>query len=159
MDITSSKLRNVLGDQRLAVLLSTYQSGVARGERYPLLVDLAAFTNSSLVILAGRLLRKRCRSELIGSRKKARSALQSGFPETFTSLGGNQFVDSDAIGHWATWLHTDLISAIEANYPVRQAAFAQPYLVNRAEGLARCIRHSITVSFGVLLLPLGRYGI
>ena len=47
------------------------------------------------------------------------------FPETFTSLGGNQFVDSDAIGHWATWLHTDLISAIEANYPVRQAAFAR----------------------------------
>ena len=49
MDITSSQLRNVLGDpetRRVAIYVSERCSH--GGERYPLLVDLAAFTNSSL---------------------------------------------------------------------------------------------------------------
>ena len=49
MDITSSKLRNVLGDpetRRVAIYVSERCS--LGSDRYPLFVDLAAFTNSSL---------------------------------------------------------------------------------------------------------------
>ena len=29
-------------------------------------------------------------------------------PDTFTSLGGNQFIDSQTMGNWGTWLKEDL---------------------------------------------------
>ena len=31
-------------------------------------------------------------------------------PDTFTSLGGNQFVNSEIIGNWGSWLSQDLRS-------------------------------------------------
>ncbi|MBT5184896.1 MAG: enterochelin esterase [Euryarchaeota archaeon] len=39
-------------------------------------------------------------------------------PDTFTSLGGNQFVDSAIVGDWGTWLNTDLRNEISSRYDV-----------------------------------------
>ena len=39
-------------------------------------------------------------------------------PDTFTSLGGNQFIDSEIMGHWGEWLRTDLREQIMQKYDV-----------------------------------------
>jgi S-formylglutathione hydrolase FrmB len=39
-------------------------------------------------------------------------------PDCFTSLGGNQYIDSAALGGWARFLTGDMIPAIEARFPV-----------------------------------------
>ena len=37
-------------------------------------------------------------------------------PDTFTSLGGNQFVDTPVLGNWSAWLSTDLKKSIIERY-------------------------------------------
>ena len=39
-------------------------------------------------------------------------------PDTFTSLGGNQFIDSSIVGDWGTWLKDDLRNEIKSRYDV-----------------------------------------
>jgi S-formylglutathione hydrolase FrmB len=39
-------------------------------------------------------------------------------PDTFTSLGGNQFIDSDIVGDWGSWLNDDLRREISSRYDV-----------------------------------------
>ena len=39
-------------------------------------------------------------------------------PDTFTSMGGNQFIDSEIIGDWGSWLNDDLRREINSRYDV-----------------------------------------
>ena len=39
-------------------------------------------------------------------------------PDTFTSLGGNQFIDSEIMGDWGAWLSTDLISELRSKFKI-----------------------------------------
>ena len=39
-------------------------------------------------------------------------------PDTFTSLGGNQFVDAETMGKWGTWLREDLRSELDSRYKI-----------------------------------------
>ena len=39
-------------------------------------------------------------------------------PDTFTSLGGNQFIDSKIVGDWGSWLRDDLRNEISSRYDV-----------------------------------------
>ena len=39
-------------------------------------------------------------------------------PDTFTSLGGNQFIDSDTMGKWGSWLKDDLRSELNSRYDI-----------------------------------------
>ncbi|WP_417670477.1 alpha/beta hydrolase [Roseibium sp.] len=38
------------------------------------------------------------------------------FPDCFTRLGGNQYIDSAAMGPWATFLTTDMLDAVETRF-------------------------------------------
>ncbi len=38
------------------------------------------------------------------------------FPDCFTRLGGNQYIDSDAMGPWATWLTTEMLDLVEGRF-------------------------------------------
>ncbi|MBN9670468.1 alpha/beta hydrolase [Roseibium aggregatum] len=38
------------------------------------------------------------------------------FPDCFTRLGGNQYIDSIAMGPWATWLTTEMLEAVEGRF-------------------------------------------
>jgi hypothetical protein len=42
------------------------------------------------------------------------------FPDCFTSLGGNQYVDSLAMGRWSTFLVDELVPKLEQTYRVRR---------------------------------------
>ncbi len=39
-------------------------------------------------------------------------------PDTFTSYGGNQFIDSDTLGDWGTWLKEDLRNELHSKYEI-----------------------------------------
>ena len=44
------------------------------------------------------------------------------FPDCFTSLGGNQYINSAAMGRWADFLIDEMIPALESNFRVRPGA-------------------------------------
>lgn len=88
---------------------------------YPLLVDLAAFTGSGLKRLAWTAFGASVpqRIDRLVAEGKMGSVIVA-FPDCFTSLGGNQYVDSEAMGLWSTFLRTELLPALESNFRIRQ---------------------------------------
>ena len=101
---------NPLGDphvRKLAVWLPPgYDQGVARGSRggrgrrYPVLFDLVGFTGSGHAHLNWRPFDENVperAARLIHEKKMGPCIVV--FPDCFTCLGGNQYVNSPAIGH------------------------------------------------------------
>lgn len=97
-----------------------YQTGAAH---YPVLYSLAAYTNAGPGQVAwrnhGETLPERL-DRLIGSGKMAPVIVV--FPDCYTSLGGNQYVNSPAIGRYADFLLQELIPAVDARYRTRPTA-------------------------------------
>ena len=97
---------NLLGDpvdREVAVYLPPgYETS---GKEYPLLVDLVGFTGSGLAHAAwkgfGESVPQRV-ERLIEAGKMGEVVIA--LPDCFTSLGGNQYIDSLAMGNWATYL-------------------------------------------------------
>src|SRR5438105_8325128 len=91
---------NMLGDQSLRVV-DVYVPAGHDGQGLPLLVDLVGFTGSGLSHpnwvgfrenLPERL------DRLIGEQRMPPVVV--GFPDCFTRLGGNQYVNSASMGSW-----------------------------------------------------------
>ncbi len=83
----------------------------------PLLVDLVGFTGSGLSHTAWRAFGDNVPARLdrlIGS--GVMPPVVVAFPDCFTRLGGNQYIDSVATGGWATFLTTELVPAVEARF-------------------------------------------
>jgi len=89
-------------------------------EHYPLLVDLAAFTSSGL---------KRSSWTAFGESVPQRidrlvdegrmGPVVVAFPDAFTSLGGNQYIDSLAMGRWEQFIVGELLAGLEQRVRVR----------------------------------------
>ncbi|MCX4245368.1 alpha/beta hydrolase [Paraliomyxa miuraensis] len=85
--------------------------------RYPLLVDLASFTGSGLKRLAWTAFGEAVPQRLDRLRAEGRMGpVVVAFPDAFTSLGGNQYVDSVAMGHWERFLIEDLLPRLEHDF-------------------------------------------
>ena len=39
-------------------------------------------------------------------------------PDTFTSLGGNQYIDSEILGKWGSWLRIDLVNELSKRFEI-----------------------------------------
>ncbi len=89
-------------------------------QSYPLLVYLASYSNSSLKKLGwerfGENLPQRLDRLLAEGRM---GPVVMAFPDCFTSLGGNQYVDSPVMGNWETFLVNELVPELERRFPVR----------------------------------------
>lgn len=87
------------------------------GAGLPLLVDLAGFTSGGPAHANwknfGENLPERL-DRLIGDGELPPVVVA--FPDCFTRLGGNQYIDSAAMGPWATWLTTDMLQAVESRF-------------------------------------------
>jgi S-formylglutathione hydrolase FrmB len=114
---------NPLGDpalRKLAVWLPPgYDQGAGRGRgrRYPVLFDLVGFTGSGLAHLNWRPFDENVperAARLIGERKMGPCIIV--FPDCFTSLGGNQYVNSSAIGRYADYLTRELIPHVDREF-------------------------------------------
>lgn len=123
---------NPLGDpvRRLhpVYLPSGYDTG---HRRYPVLVSLAAYTNAGPGQVGwrnhGESLPQRL-DRLMASGKMPPAIVL--FPDCYTSLGGNQYVNSPALGPYADYLLDELIPALDLRYrtiaePASRALFGK----------------------------------
>ncbi len=114
---------NLLGDpstRTVGVYLPEAYDAGDPSARYPLFVDLAGYTGSGLYHANWRFLEESVPQQL--DRLLAQQALGPvviAFPDGFTSLGGNQYVDSPVTGGWETFLTRELPAALEARYRLR----------------------------------------
>ena len=109
---------NRLGDPATRTV-AVYLPADAEGQRLPLLVDLAAFTGSGLKRLAwtafGQSVPQRI-DRLIAEGRMGPVAVA--FPDGFTSLGGNQYLDSPTLGRWERFLVEEMLPRLEAELPI-----------------------------------------
>jgi len=122
LEHTSRVLKdNPLGDphvRRLAVWLPPQYDDGAPGRRFPVLYDLVGFTGSGLAHAGNwrpfsdnvpeRVAR------LIHERKMGPTIMV--FPDCFTALGGNQYVNSSAVGRYADYLTRELIPFVDREF-------------------------------------------
>ena len=87
------------------------------GQQLPVIIYLAPFTSSGAARAGWKAF-----AETLPQRHErlvASGVMQPVIlvmPDTFTSLGGNQFVDSPVLGQWSTWLSTALKSEVKQRY-------------------------------------------
>jgi S-formylglutathione hydrolase FrmB len=118
---------NALGDphvRRLAVWLPPgYDKEEAngtqpgKGRRYPVLWDLVGFTGSGLAHINWRPFDENVperAARLIFEEKMGPCIIV--FPDCFTSLGGNQYINSSAIGNYADYLTRELIPFVDREF-------------------------------------------
>ena len=114
---------NPLGDphvRKLAVWLPPQYdeaAGAGRGRRFPALYDLVGFTGSGLAHVGwkpfGDNVAERA-ARLVHERKMGPAILV--FPDCFTCLGGNQYVNSPAIGNYADYLTREIIPFVDREF-------------------------------------------
>jgi len=107
---------NMLGDPTLR-RVDVYIPAGHDGTGLPLLVDIVGFTGGGPYHTAwknfGENLPERA-DRLIASGEMAPCVIA--FPDCFTRLGGNQYVNSIAMGNWADFLTTELLDFVEREY-------------------------------------------
>lgn len=113
---------NMLGDPwRRTVAVYLPEGYEASDADYPLFVDLAAYTSSGLKRLSwtayGEAVHQRV-DRLVAEGHMGPAVFA--FPDGFTRLGGNQYVDSVALGGWETFVARDLVPQLEAQFRVRK---------------------------------------
>jgi enterochelin esterase-like enzyme len=115
--------RNPLGDphvRKLPVWLPPqYDQGATRGRggRLPVLYDLVGFTGSGISHTNWRPFNENVperAARLIRERKMGPAIFV--FPDCFTSLGGNQYVNSSAIGAYADYLTREIIPFVDREF-------------------------------------------
>ncbi len=119
--LDSKHLENRLGDPTAReILVHITPKGIdliEKGGELPAIIYLAPFTSSGPARAGWKAF-----SESILQRHERLVELEDMppcllvLPDTFTSLGGNQFVDSPVLGNWSTWLSTDLKKSIIDRY-------------------------------------------
>lgn len=117
-------------------------------KRYPVIWVLAAYTNAGPGQVAwrnhGETVPQRL-DRLIAS--GAIPPVMAVFPDCYTSLGGNQYVDSPAVGRYACHIVDELIPAIDAQFQTR------------AEPAARAVMGKSSGGFGALHLAMTHPGV
>lgn len=88
-------------------------------QHYPLLVGLAGFTGSGLVHVGWKSFQENVpqRVDRLLSEGKMGPVILA-FPDCFTSLGGNQYINSTALGQWEDFLCDDMIPALEREFRI-----------------------------------------
>lgn len=112
---------NLLGDPAQRQVAVYLPPGYSSSDcDYPVLIDLAGFTGCGLHHLgwksydgtAPQRLERLCAEGKMGP-------VVAVFPDTFTSLGGNQYVNSLAMGQWEDFLIAEMLPEIEKRYRIR----------------------------------------
>src|SRR5437660_8198744 len=114
---------NRLGDphvRKLAVWLPPqYDEGATRGRgrRFPVLYDLVGFTGSGLAHVAWKNFSENVPervARLVHERTMGPAIVV--FPDCFTALGGNQYVNSSAIGDYADYLTKEIVPFVDREF-------------------------------------------
>jgi S-formylglutathione hydrolase FrmB len=150
LQIDSEALRgNLLGDPSTRTVAVYLPEGYDDSDAdYPLVVDLAGFTGSGLRRLAWTAFGESVPQRL--DRLVAEGSMGpviAAFPDAFTSLGGNQYIDSLAMGGWSTFLVHELVPRLEAELRLRRGRAHRAVLGKSSGGygaLLQGLRHADT---------------
>lgn len=107
---------NLLGDASQRAV-DVYVPAKSDGNGLPLLVDLVGFTGSGLSHTNWVALRENVPERLdrlIGEGRMPPVVVA--FPDCFTRLGGNQYINSAAVGAWEDFLLFEMLPAIEQRF-------------------------------------------
>ncbi len=111
---------NLLGDPAERTVVVYLPEGYDEDEarRYPLFVDLVGYTGSGLWHAYGwKAFWENVPQRLDRLVAEGRMGpVVCAFPDAFTALGGNQYVDSLAMGRWASFLTEEMLPALEQRY-------------------------------------------
>lgn len=117
ISVSSTALRaNLLGDPSTR-LVDVYVPPAPAGSKLPLLVDLVGFTGSGLSHTNWVGFRENVPERLdrlIGEGKMP--SLVVAFPDCFTRLGGNQYINSAAMGSWEDYLINEMVPTVERQF-------------------------------------------
>ncbi len=119
IEIRSSALEgNLLGDPAQRVVAVYLPPGYDDGDRrYPLFVDLVGFTGSGLSHVGWKAFGESVPQRLDRLVAEGRMGpVVAAFPDCFTSLGGNQYIDSAATGRWETFLIEEMLPRLEQEF-------------------------------------------
>jgi len=118
-----------LGDPSARVA-DVYLPAGHNGEELPLLLDLVGFTSSGLSHTNWAGFRENLPERLdrlIGEERMPPVIVA--FPDCFTRLGGNQYINSASVGAWEDFLLHEMLPAIEQRYgcggPGRRGVFSK----------------------------------
>ena len=106
--------------RRIAVWLPPqYDTGAThqRGKRFPVLVDLAGFMGSGLGHIGWKNFSENVPeriARLVHDKSMAPAIIV--FPDCFTALGGNQYINSSAIGRYADYLTREIVPCIDSEF-------------------------------------------
>ena len=111
---------NALGDphvRKLPVWLPPQYSSGRGAKRFPVLYDLVGYTGSGWSHVAWKSFEESLperAARLLHDQKMGPCILV--FPDCFTALGGNQYVNSSAIGRYADYLTRELIPFVDREF-------------------------------------------
>ena len=164
--IQSQALRsNLLGDPTLRAV-DVYLPAEHDGDGLPLLVDLVGFGSSGPTHTNWATLRENVPERLdrlIGEGRMKPAVVA--FPDCFTRLGGNQYINSAAVGAWEDFLLDEMLPAIETRFRCggsgRRGVFGKSsggygaitHALRHADVWAAAACHSGDMGFEVCYLP------
>ncbi len=128
---------NPLGDPHVRQVPVYLPHGYASQNSYPVMYYLAAYTNSGQGVVEWRAFGESIPERLdrlISEQKMGPTVVV--FPDCFTRLGGNQYLDSPAMGPYASYIHDELIPLVEQNYAVQKGAAHRAVLGKSSGGFA-----------------------
>jgi enterochelin esterase-like enzyme len=103
--------------RKVPVWLPPQYSAASNKRRFPVLFDLVGYTGSGLSHVAWRNFDENVPEQaarLVAERKMGPAIIV--FPDCFTALGGNQYINSSAIGRYADYLTRELIPFVDGEF-------------------------------------------
>ena len=131
---------NMLGDPfRRSVVVYLPEGYDANNEAFPLMVDLVGFTGSGFAHVGWKAFQESLPQQidrLVDSGLMGHAIFA--FPDCFTSLGGNQYINSAAMGNWEDFLCGDMLQEL-LNVPRKPPVGMRPSVPVLAQpAQARC---------------------
>jgi len=116
---------NPLGDphvRRVAVWLPPDYDRAGSNKRFTVLFDLAGFMGSGLGLIGWKNFSENIPERLarLVHEKRMAPAICV-FPDCFTALGGNQYINSSALGRYADYLTRELVPFVDREFRTRAA--------------------------------------
>ena len=123
LEVDSSALKNNMLDDPAVRSVAVYlpRDYDSSTEDYPLLVDIVGFTGSGFAHIGWKAFSESVpqRIDRLLDEGKMGPVIVA-LPDCFTSLGGNQYINSAAMGNWADFLTQEMIAAIENKYRLKR---------------------------------------